>query len=64
MTEEDKIELERIIKLTLATNTDKNSAYRLYRTYIGQKNFCLSCPGSVRDLFNIIKKWYIKNVNN
>lgn len=62
MKKETKEEIERLLALKSATMEDKQSASNIYTTYVSEYNrFCLTCPASVRILFNQLRVWWNKN---
>jgi len=56
---EDKLEIERLYSLKSFNGLDKHSAQDLIQRYIdpGAK-YCMSCDGSVRAMFNRLRRWW------
>lgn len=66
--EEDKQELERVMKLKgNLTDEDMEAIHRLHNKYIHYvKEYtppktCGMCPNSIVTLFHNLRKWYLKN---
>lgn len=59
ISEEDKLEFERLYSLQSFKPVDKHSAQSLIQRYIdpGAK-YCMSCDGSVRAMFKRLRLWW------
>jgi len=66
MTKVEKDEIERLVRLVEVDMKDKSSALFLTKKYINPHfSACLTCGGSIRTMFNILKNWWKEqNVNN
>lgn len=65
MSNEDKLEIIRLLNLTSVNGVDKHSAQDLIQRYINPgAKYCMSCDGSVRAMFNQLRNWWQLNKNN
>lgn len=59
MSEEDKLEIIRLVELKSFNPHDKHSAQDIIQRYIdaGAK-YCMSCDGAVRSMFRRLRSWW------
>jgi hypothetical protein len=61
VSEEDRIEIERLVNLKEADMSDKNSAQMMVRKYM-DKGFkcCMTCGPAVVQMFKRLRMWWEK----
>lgn len=63
MTKQERDDIERLCSLKTADMGDKDLALHYLRKFVNPSaNFCLTCSGSVKIMFNQLRNW--KNSQN
>lgn len=58
ITDEDMLEIKRLLTLRIADMGDKSSAQRIINKYINPHGvWCMTCDPAIRQMFDVLKNW-------